>query len=310
MAEAATTSPAEESAPANDPPIWDGFKGELYCPLCDYNLRGLNEPRCPECGHRFTWLEVLEQRSAHPYLFEHQPKRNVWSFCKTFLRDWRPNTFWREVTPSHPVKPGRLVKYWLIANSVLLVLLVLPLIQTTIITARYNAMMRLRMPMVMPTAMSLRQTPATIAAWLNASWPTPWTEPFFAQVWSHFRWFGGTTGPIILILIWPWLTFLALLVFRISMRRARIKTEHVIRCAVYSCDFGVTVVGVLLAWTLFTQGEGLQPLMLAIILCPLIALYRLTIAYKRYMRLDHPFFTALASQTIVTLAVIDFALNS
>lgn len=36
-----------------DPPDWRG-----HCPQCDYDLTGLPEPRCPECGCAFTWEEV------------------------------------------------------------------------------------------------------------------------------------------------------------------------------------------------------------------------------------------------------------
>ena len=30
------------------------------CPECDYDLRGLTEPRCPECGKAFSSREVAE----------------------------------------------------------------------------------------------------------------------------------------------------------------------------------------------------------------------------------------------------------
>ena len=47
----------------------------LHCPLCEYNLRGLSEPRCPECGYRFEWAELRDpSRRLHPYLFEHHPE--------------------------------------------------------------------------------------------------------------------------------------------------------------------------------------------------------------------------------------------
>jgi hypothetical protein len=38
----------------------------LSCPACDYDLRGQIEPRCPECGLRFSSLDELEEaaRSA------------------------------------------------------------------------------------------------------------------------------------------------------------------------------------------------------------------------------------------------------
>jgi hypothetical protein len=31
------------------------------CKRCDYNLTGLRDERCPECGTRFTWREVRQR---------------------------------------------------------------------------------------------------------------------------------------------------------------------------------------------------------------------------------------------------------
>ena len=42
------------------------------CPKCDYDLRGLTEPRCPECGEAFSLQEVAayaEQRWLPQRLF-------------------------------------------------------------------------------------------------------------------------------------------------------------------------------------------------------------------------------------------------
>jgi len=56
----------------------------IRCPLCEYELRGLIDPLCPECGYRFEWPDLLDpSRRKHPYLFELYPKRNAWSFFKT-----------------------------------------------------------------------------------------------------------------------------------------------------------------------------------------------------------------------------------
>ena len=33
--------------------------GTLVCPNCGYNMTGLSEARCPECGNRFTIDELL-----------------------------------------------------------------------------------------------------------------------------------------------------------------------------------------------------------------------------------------------------------
>jgi hypothetical protein len=41
----------------------------LNCPRCGYNLRGLREARCPECGTEYTLEELLDhfrQQNPHP----------------------------------------------------------------------------------------------------------------------------------------------------------------------------------------------------------------------------------------------------
>src|SRR5690348_6555559 len=80
--------PVEE---AYDAPDWDAVPDELNCPLCEYNLRGLREPRCPECGYRFAWRDLTDpERRVHPYLFEHHPRQNYWSFRETARGGLRP----------------------------------------------------------------------------------------------------------------------------------------------------------------------------------------------------------------------------
>ena len=32
----------------------------VNCPLCGYDLRGLVDPRCPECGYRFVWADLTD----------------------------------------------------------------------------------------------------------------------------------------------------------------------------------------------------------------------------------------------------------
>jgi hypothetical protein len=47
-------------------------KGSVVCPACGYNLTGLREARCPECGASFTLDELLaSQPSAEPAELEH-----------------------------------------------------------------------------------------------------------------------------------------------------------------------------------------------------------------------------------------------
>ncbi len=43
---------AERPAAASSPD-WSVIQEDILCPLCEYDLRMLAEPRCPECGYRF-----------------------------------------------------------------------------------------------------------------------------------------------------------------------------------------------------------------------------------------------------------------
>jgi hypothetical protein len=105
---------------------------------------------------------------------------------------------------------------------------------------------------------------------------------------------------------------LALMIFRISMRRARIKPVHVLRCVVYSFD---VVLWFGCAWLLISAGYAVEtflhaeqwwPWMYPAILFlqagwPLFIIYDLIVAYRLYLRFDHPIATVLASQLIVGL---------
>ena len=107
MTDTAATSPAEQ---------------DVHCPLCDYDLRGLTEARCPECGAPFDWDELRDPtRRKHPYLFEHHPERNLWSWFRTLIGGLLPRRFWKTLSPVQPSKPRRLLLYWilcLLAGSV------------------------------------------------------------------------------------------------------------------------------------------------------------------------------------------------
>src|SRR5438128_9462460 len=98
--------------PADSPPDWEAIAHVVECPLCEYNLYGLTQPRCPECGYRFAWKEILDPRRAnHEYLFEHHSGRSWWSWWKTLVGGLRPQTFWKELHPSQKARPWRLFVY-------------------------------------------------------------------------------------------------------------------------------------------------------------------------------------------------------
>ncbi len=43
-----------------DPPAVNEIPGDLYCPKCGYNLRGLTSDKCPECGYDVTIVRRAE----------------------------------------------------------------------------------------------------------------------------------------------------------------------------------------------------------------------------------------------------------
>ena len=107
-----------ENSDAINPTSETFSKEELHCPLCDYDLRGLTEPRCPECGYQFEWVELMDRtRRTHPFLFEHHPERNVWSFTRTAIAGLRSIRFWKSIKPHMTPRPARLLLYWMICTS-------------------------------------------------------------------------------------------------------------------------------------------------------------------------------------------------
>ena len=108
MREVSTSADTPSAAPAatGGGPDWSTIEHEIHCPLCDYNLYGLIEPRCPECGYPFEWSVMLDPAAGvHPYLVEHHTDRFVRSFVATALGAMRPTRFWRSLHPIQRPRP-------------------------------------------------------------------------------------------------------------------------------------------------------------------------------------------------------------
>jgi hypothetical protein len=276
-------------------------------------LRGATEPRCPECGYRFEWRDLLDpERRRHPYLFEHHPQRNLWSFIRTFKGTLWPRTFWRTLLPAQPSNVRRLVVYWFLVN---LLALALPLSMLALDMTRY-AMANQQSRGIYVAARFALPTPT----WLDQAYPLPPSRRFFAQYWSSTR--GPLAAAVViapLYTAWPWLTFLALNVFQISMLRARVNASHVLRCVVYTFDAIAVVswailflagaavaVAVLLTESVYWSPMNDEAVAWAVFIWVLIGfllfLYRLTVAYRLYLQFHRPFLTVLTSQIIVALA--------
>ena len=314
---------------ASAPPDWSTQPAELACPLCHYNLRGLTDPRCPECGFAFTWAELLdERRDRHPWLFEHAPRgRRLRAFRSTYWRSALPRRFWRDVTPANPVRRWRLVGYWVATAVLLLGVIVGPLAvqagRVAVLIRNERALLR-----PVPGQPGLYARPGRFgtatAAQVDTVYPPVLSRRFALTVADlYLQQTGGAFVAVAVVTAaWPWLTVAALMVFQTSMRRAKTDVGHVVRTAVYGCDVSLLVtvaaVGLYAAADAGPVGRvrGSQVVDLAAtlavptaLLCAAVATYRVSVAYRRYLRFHLPLATVLASQVIAFLFVLAVAVT-
>lgn len=92
-------------------PDWANIEFDINCSRCAYNLRMLEQARCPECGLEFEWPIMLEiAATGSDFLFEHNwRKRPVRSFATTILRSFRPRRFWNSVSLHERIAFGPLL---------------------------------------------------------------------------------------------------------------------------------------------------------------------------------------------------------
>jgi hypothetical protein len=316
---------------------------DLLCPLCDYNLRGLVEPRCPECGFSFTWDELIHaEKTRHPYLFEHYPRRNVWSLVRTVIGGMRPGKFWTVLRPTHAVKRGRMVRYWMILAGLLVLGPMMMIVHQGWESAQDLTLSRARWVAHMKKSSGPKDLERIVLAWgsvenyVDTQVPKVWSRDFAMIVldrsasalnWGGMgdhRWSRALRGAALLgtYLAWPWMTLATLLIFRWSMRRAKILPVHVMRCAVYACDqfwIGVTVAMGLVMWLPWrwmqdnplaeVLGYSLFLQMFSAALFGMWCMWRLLVAYRKYLQFPHALATVAASQLIVVLIVVAVLLN-
>lgn len=311
----------------------EGSAESINCPLCDYDLRGLTEPRCPECGHRFDWEELKQRaREKHPFLFESYPNRNAWSFAKTFLAGWRPARFFTILKPHERIRPLRLVLYW-VATSAVLTLLFVPILLRQLLATRDSlaqqgqslANIYQSLPPTDPMYKAIITSYGSIAAYSNIV-----THPSWERVWIQSMRMQSYRMPIlplfVSLLAWPWATFAVLMLCRASLNQARIRSSQVLRCVIYSCDaaaiFGAALVlfppdGLYRILELlprrvayFIAFPFLLPVFATAVLFGGYVTYRLWQAHKRYLRLPHALPMAVASQVIVGLCLLIYAMRA
>jgi hypothetical protein len=241
----------------------------------------------------------------------------------------RPRRFWSGLQPAQPSRPHRLLVYWLIAAALPFVALFCHAGTAYTLAARDNQRQRATsVPFVQaqlklngPSQQQLARYVADaggIQQWIDQVIPPTGSRRFFDRWYAHYK-LPMNLGVPLLFAAWPWLTFATLMIFAASMRRAKVRVSHVVRCVVYCGDFGawlvpLALVAYVLAETYSSRLSRQLPsarsfVVLAAIALPLYTAYRITRAYRLYLRFDHPRATAASAQFIVWLVLLIVLLN-
>lgn len=298
---------------------------DLHCPLCEYNLRGLEQPRCPECGYQFDWDELRRTtRETHPFLFESHPERNVRSFFATLLHGVRAVHFWKSVKPGHNLAPRRMMLYALIV-SLLIVLAGVAWLTPQMVTARQEVdRARASVLQVSGADRAYRrriiQEFGSVENYLDQLYPRsiPRLTAIALRSESAHIMFA-------LLLVWPWLSMGSLLVFRSTMRHSQVKVVHLLRCVVYSFDWllwmSVALSAIYIAfdqdyknlWFVYMPRALFQyayyglhvplPALGACVALMLVTSIKLVVAYRCYLRFPQALLTVVLSQMVVILLV-------
>jgi hypothetical protein len=267
------------------------------------------------------------------FLFEHHGGRPVRCFLRTLLAGWRPGRFWRNLKPAMQIMPRRLATY---AAIVLLLGILAAMSGFALeVAERTNQNLEQRRQANAYWASltpQQKQGMATFAAGNYPAYVRSYTPlPLESAFWQQFPWQRSLLRALplaLLVVAWPALTLATLLIFRRSLRQAKIRFGHVARVVVYSGDvFAFTLPFLLIAAGFSAAGwlplydvvrqapypldhvfhilPGLDDVLLATSLALLLlAGWRLARAYQLYLRFPHALATVLASQVIVWLALL------
>jgi hypothetical protein len=253
---------------------------DIYCPHCDYNLRGLPELRCPECGHDFDVKRVRSRPEISVYLFERKQWTDFRSLIRTAVAGFRPREYWTAVDRIGPPRIRMILWYWF-AGAFLYMVTVCHWILA--------------------------------AAFYYAAHRGPGSSTFFSELFSGLSlvllyYFG------ILQLSWPWSTFAVLWFFRGSMRRDRIGAGRLLRCALYCFDTPLWMGILLLPFstvevivTMFGYTLGLDVFFVITCLLGLtgaiVGCWRLRMALETHLWTDQPSVVLVMSQIAVAVLI-------
>lgn len=281
-----TASPIARPVRANMAPDWDTFPDQIVCPLCGYNLRGLVEARCPECGSVFAWNDLLDPRQrTHDYLYEYCDGHRARSVLRTMIGGLTPWRFWRNVLPVLPIRIGRLRQY-------------LGMIFGAMFVSFWVGLLAIY-------AWQPRMIGWRARGWgFNGAPLAPWTWSL-----SDLEKVLAVNSHLVTAIIWFVSTFAAIHIFALTMRRKQIRSVHIFRCFVYSCDVFIWLAGALMlldVWeALAFDDPPVVTQYLALIGAILIVDLRLVIALREYLQFPRPGSVVVATQVVAALVIFN-----
>jgi hypothetical protein len=303
---------------------------DLPCPLCDYNLRGIAEPRCPECGHTFDFADLLGGHIPPRWLYEHRRGWAPGALMLTWMRSLRPRAFWSSVRPTLAIHRARLIAYVLQLIALAAILSWLPLFSYGIVREmghQRTARQQLLATMLDETG-QLRPEMGERAAMRAGETVDEFIDRFLPSPWLSALWYAGSTWRpmqrlLMGILAWAVLSVVMLVSFRKAFGKPDVNIWHLWRVAIYSGDF------LLVGWAfLLAPGHYVQPAMdamdaifpplfdiaggrragagaaLLLLLLLVVAALRFASGYRRYLGWPNALRTTLLIQCFVLLAVM------
>lgn len=266
----------------------------LTCAECSYHLYGLNETRCPECGQAFTWNGALAAFHRRKYeLFEyHWRKKPVRSFLKSWYLGLRSAKLWRHVNihDKPEIKPLAVMAFASVSFCTVMTPMMLGLFNWLVASMNYWRM--------------------------RYSWRDLPFDELGSAILKQFA-NGALYMDLLLLVLWCALSLAALLIFRQSMRRYKVRNAHVFRVWAYAVPLALSALPfALFAWltgiwlleesnlSYLVPSDALPVIALAaaggiLVIFPIRSIGN---GYKHYLKMDHSVAVAVSSQIIAILA--------
>jgi hypothetical protein len=249
----------------------------LRCPECDYDLFGLKELRCPECGTPFDPAELSRREARrHPYLFEDHLGDWPARFIKTYCRTHRRAKFWLSVIRGRRILVPRTIVFLVLSEVIC----------------------------------ALGPILLLVAIGLFKGWQVSQTTPTHGPIAAKFRLYLPSVidiAPLTFFpLLWPILSFAIMAGFRASLKRFRISWRELLQCIAYNFPPFVT------GWWIFLGITYFYPwfceLFIGIVAVLSLWCYLIVTSFRLYLRFENSWPLVGSAHLIEALLIYELIL--